>query len=42
MVRYLMQNRSEFMAEFQAIAEMTSTLPSRGCMTIKVDGDPDP
>jgi hypothetical protein len=27
-VRYLMQHRSEFMAEFQAIAEMTSTLPS--------------
>ena len=27
-VRYLMQNRSEFMAEFQAIAEMTSSLPS--------------
>lgn len=27
-VRYLMQNRPEFLAEFQAIAEMTSTLPS--------------
>ena len=27
-VRYLMQHRAEFMAEFQAIAEMTSTLPS--------------
>lgn len=27
-VRYLMQHRPEFMAEFQAIAEMTSTLPS--------------
>lgn len=27
-VRYLMQYRPEFMAEFQAIAEMTSTLPS--------------
>jgi hypothetical protein len=26
-VRYFMQNRPEFMAEFQAIAEMTSTLP---------------
>lgn len=28
LVRYLMQHRAEFMAEFQAIAEMTSTLPS--------------
>jgi hypothetical protein len=27
-VRYFMQHRPEFMAEFQAIAEMTSTLPS--------------
>lgn len=27
-VGYLMQNRPEFMAEFQAISEMTSTLPS--------------
>jgi hypothetical protein len=27
-VRYLMQYRPEFMAEFQAITEMTSTLPS--------------
>lgn len=27
-VRYLMQQRPEYMAEFQAIAEMTSTLPS--------------
>jgi hypothetical protein len=27
-VRYLMQHRPEYMAEFQAIAEMTSTLPS--------------
>lgn len=27
-VRYLVQHRPEFMAEFQAIAEMTSTLPS--------------
>ena len=27
-VRYLIQHRSEFMAEFQTIAEMTSTLPS--------------
>jgi hypothetical protein len=27
-VRYLMQHRPEFMAEFQAIADMTSTLPS--------------
>lgn len=27
-VRYLMQHRPEFMAEFQAIAEMTSTLPA--------------
>lgn len=27
-VRYLMQHRPEFMAEFQAITEMTSTLPS--------------
>jgi hypothetical protein len=27
-VRHLMQHRPEFMAEFQAIAEMTSTLPS--------------
>ncbi|MCW2314488.1 hypothetical protein M2322_000008 [Rhodoblastus acidophilus] len=27
-VRYLMQHRSEFMTEFQAIADMTSTLPS--------------
>jgi hypothetical protein len=27
-VRYLMQHRPEFMTEFQAIAEMTSTLPS--------------
>jgi hypothetical protein len=27
-VRYLMQHRPEFMAEFRAIAEMTSTLPS--------------
>lgn len=26
-VRYLMQNRPDFMAEFQAIAEMTSTTP---------------
>lgn len=26
-VRYLMQNRPDFMAEFQAIAEMTSTMP---------------
>lgn len=26
-VRYLMQNRPDFMAEFQTIAEMTSTLP---------------
>lgn len=26
-VRYLMQHRPEYMAEFQAIAEMTSTLP---------------
>ena len=26
-VRYLMQHRPEFLAEFQAIAEMTSTLP---------------
>lgn len=27
-VRYLMQQRPEYMAEFQVIAEMTSTLPS--------------
>jgi hypothetical protein len=27
-VRYLMQNRSEFLTEFQSIAEMTSALPS--------------
>ncbi|PPQ40491.1 ParB-like nuclease domain-containing protein [Rhodoblastus acidophilus] len=27
-VRYLMQHRPEFMTEFQAIADMTSTLPS--------------
>lgn len=27
-VRYLMQHRPEFLAEFQTIAEMTSTLPS--------------
>jgi hypothetical protein len=27
-VRYLMQQRPEYMAEFQAIAEMSSTLPS--------------
>lgn len=27
-VRYLMQHRPEFLTEFQAIAEMTSTLPS--------------
>ncbi|MDN3712510.1 plasmid partitioning protein RepB C-terminal domain-containing protein [Paracoccus cavernae] len=26
-VRYLMQNRPEFLAEFQTIADMTSTLP---------------
>jgi hypothetical protein len=29
-VRYLMQNRPDFMAEFQTIAEMTSTLPPEG------------
>ena len=27
-VRYLMRHRPEFMAEFQAIAGMTSTLPA--------------
>ena len=26
-VRYLMQNRPDFVAEFQTIAEMTTTLP---------------
>ena len=26
-VRYLMQNRPEFLTEFQVIADMTSTLP---------------
>jgi len=29
-VRYLMQNRPEFLAEFQTIAEMESVLPAEG------------
>jgi hypothetical protein len=41
-VRYLMQHRPEFMAEFQAIAEMTVDATLRGCLATLSSWGPGP